>query len=128
MILPSYREGLLKGHIEAAAYALPLVPADMPGWRDVVNHSVERPHVPRTNADVLANTIMRLKNDPAFGRRLCASAPQVESQTTASGPRFTTTPDSSQLRQLTLKHIRELQGCFVPSAAAHAKRISGSSL
>ncbi|MFZ4559854.1 MAG: glycosyltransferase family 4 protein [Saprospiraceae bacterium] len=40
MVLPSYREGLPKGLLEAAAMGLPLVATDVPGCRQVVRHGV----------------------------------------------------------------------------------------
>jgi len=39
MVLPSYREGLSKSLIEAASMNLPIITTDVPGCRDVVEHS-----------------------------------------------------------------------------------------
>ena len=39
MVLPSYREGLSKSLIEAAAMSLPIITTDVPGCRDVVNNN-----------------------------------------------------------------------------------------
>ena len=44
--LPSYREGLPKSLIEAAAAGLPIVTTDVPGCREVVDHSVNGLLVP----------------------------------------------------------------------------------
>jgi glycosyltransferase involved in cell wall biosynthesis len=41
VVLPSYREGLPKSLIEAAACALPLVTTDAPACREVVTHEVD---------------------------------------------------------------------------------------
>lgn len=38
MVLPSYREGLSKSLIEAAAMSLPIITTNVPGCRDVVTH------------------------------------------------------------------------------------------
>ena len=38
MVLPSYREGLSKSLIEAAAMSLPIITTDVPGCREVVEH------------------------------------------------------------------------------------------
>lgn len=39
MVLPSYREGLSKSLIEAAAMSLPIITTDVPGCREVVEHN-----------------------------------------------------------------------------------------
>jgi glycosyltransferase involved in cell wall biosynthesis len=70
VVLPSYREGLPKGLIEAGACALPLVTTDVPGCREVVTDDVDGLLVPLKNAEALANAIVRLKNDPELCRRL----------------------------------------------------------
>ena len=63
VVLPSYREGLPKGLIEAAACALPLVTTDVPGCREVVTHEVDGLLVPVKNATALADAIARLAQD-----------------------------------------------------------------
>jgi glycosyltransferase involved in cell wall biosynthesis len=40
VVLPSYREGLPRSLLEAAAMARPLIAADVPGCRDIVKHGV----------------------------------------------------------------------------------------
>jgi len=70
VVLPSYREGLPKGLIEAAACALPLVTCDVPGCRDVVTDGVDGLLVPPRDAHALAAAIARLQDDPALARRL----------------------------------------------------------
>lgn len=74
VVLPSYREGLPKGLIEAAACALPLVTTDVPGCREVVTHERDGLLVPVRNAQALADAIARLQADPALCRRLGAAA------------------------------------------------------
>ena len=74
VVLPSYREGLPKSLIEAAACALPLVTTDAPGCREVVTHEVDGLLVPVKDATALANAIERLHQAPALARRLGQAA------------------------------------------------------
>lgn len=74
VVLPSYREGLPKGLIEAAACALPLVTTDVPGCREVVTDGVDGLRVPVRDADALADAIARLEDDPQLAARLGAAA------------------------------------------------------
>ena len=73
-VLPSYREGLPKSLIEAAASALPLVTTDVPGCREVVTHEVNGLLVPVRDAKALAGAIERLHLDPAWARELGLAA------------------------------------------------------
>jgi glycosyltransferase involved in cell wall biosynthesis len=74
VVLPSYREGLPKGLIEAAACGLPLVTTDVPGCREVVADGVDGLLVPPRSAGALAQAIARLQDDPALARRLGEAA------------------------------------------------------
>ena len=74
--LPSYREGLPKGLIEAAAGGLPLVTTDVPGCREVVRDGVDGLRVPARDAEALAAAIARLHDDPTLARRLGDAARQ----------------------------------------------------
>lgn len=69
-VLPSYREGLPKSLIEAAACGLPVITADVPGCREVVDHEVTGLIVPVRDAASLAAAIERLHLDAAFAREL----------------------------------------------------------
>ena len=68
--LPSYREGLPKGLIEAAASGCALVTTDVPGCREVVTHEVDGLLVPVRDGDALARAIARLEADPELRARL----------------------------------------------------------
>jgi glycosyltransferase involved in cell wall biosynthesis len=70
VVLPSYREGLPKGLIEAAASGLPLVTTDVPGCREVVTHGLNGLLVPARNAQALARAIAVLQDDPCLASRL----------------------------------------------------------
>lgn len=72
--LPSYREGLPKGLIEAGACALPLITTDVPGCREVVSHDVDGLLVPVKDGKALAQAIARLHDDPQLRQRLGAAA------------------------------------------------------
>lgn len=74
VVLPSYREGLPKGLIEAGACGLPLVTTDVPGCREVVTDDVDGLIVPPRDASALAAAIARLQDDPALSARLGAAA------------------------------------------------------
>lgn len=72
--LPSYREGLPKTLIEAAACGKGLVTTDVPGCREVVEHAVNGLLVPPRNARKLADAFSRLDQDRALLSRLGTAA------------------------------------------------------
>lgn len=72
--LPSYREGLPKTLIEAAACGLPLITTDAPGCRAVVTPDVDGLRVPVGDAGALAQAIACLHDDPVLAARLGAAA------------------------------------------------------
>lgn len=74
VVLPSYREGLPKGLIEAAACALPLVTTDVPGCREVVTDGVTGLLVPPRDPAALAAAIARLDDDGELRKKLGAAA------------------------------------------------------
>lgn len=65
VVLPSYREGLPKSLIEAAAAGRPIVTTDVPGCRDVVRDGVNGRLVPPRETDSLARAISELLDDAA---------------------------------------------------------------
>jgi len=75
-VLPSYREGLPRSLIEAAACGLALVTTDVPGCRDVVRDGSDGLLVPVRDAAALAGAIARLDDDRALLRRLGEAALQ----------------------------------------------------
>lgn len=72
--LPSYREGLPKGLIEAGASGCALVTTDVPGCREVVTHEVDGLLVPVKDGGALADAIERLVRDPALRHTLGVAA------------------------------------------------------
>lgn len=68
--LPSYREGLPKSLLEAAAAGLPIVTTDAPGCREVVLHGENGLMVAPRDADALADALMRLIDSPALRERM----------------------------------------------------------
>jgi len=72
--LPSYREGLPKGLIEAGASGCALIATDVPGCRDVVEHEVDGLRVPVKDGAALADAIGRLVRDVDLRARLGAAA------------------------------------------------------
>lgn len=72
--LPSYREGLPKGLIEAGACARALVTTDVPGCHEVVRDGIDGLLVPVRDGKSLARAIARLHDDPALRQRLGAAA------------------------------------------------------
>ena len=69
-VLPSYREGLPKALLEAAATGLPLVATDVPGCREVVQDGVNGFLVPPENAQKLANALEILAEDSHLRERM----------------------------------------------------------
>jgi glycosyltransferase involved in cell wall biosynthesis len=108
VVLPSYREGLPKSLIEAAACALPLITTDAPGCREVVTHEVNGLLVPVKNATALANAIKRLHLDPAWAWQLGLAA----------RARATAEFDERIVIEKTIGVYGELVGC---SAAIYAE-------
>ena len=63
VVLPSYREGLPKVLIEAAACGRAVVTTDVPGCRDAIDPGITGVLVPVRNAVALANAMEALIND-----------------------------------------------------------------
>lgn len=63
-VLSSYREGLPKALIEAAACGLPIITTDTPGCREICQHKVNGLLVPVKDAESLANAILYFVNNP----------------------------------------------------------------
>lgn len=73
-VLPSYREGLPKSLLEAAACGLPLVATDVPGCREICREGETGLLVPPRDPAALAGALARLAADAELRRRLGANA------------------------------------------------------
>jgi glycosyltransferase involved in cell wall biosynthesis len=69
-VLPSYREGLPKSLLEAAASARPIVASDVPGCREIARHGENALLVPVRESAALADAIERLARDPKLRHRM----------------------------------------------------------
>jgi glycosyltransferase involved in cell wall biosynthesis len=69
VLLPSWREGLSRSLIEAAAMERPIITTDVPGCRDVVDHGVSGLLVPPRSGSAIALAIRLLLENPDLARR-----------------------------------------------------------
>jgi glycosyltransferase involved in cell wall biosynthesis len=76
-VLPSYREGLPKSLIEAAACARAVVTTDVPGCRDAIEPDVTGLLVPARDSAALAAAVQRLADDPDLRRRFGAAGREL---------------------------------------------------
>jgi glycosyltransferase involved in cell wall biosynthesis len=73
-VLPTWREGVPRSAIEAAAMGKPLVLTDIPGCRQVARDGVEARHVPVRDPDRLAAAITGLVEDEGLRARMGEAA------------------------------------------------------
>ena len=66
VVLPSYREGLPKVLLEAAACGKPLIATDVPGCREIVTQGVNGLLVPARDSSALADAIDSLLRDASL--------------------------------------------------------------
>ena len=85
VVLPSYREGLPKILIEAAACGRAVITTDVPGCRDAIESGLTGILVPVRDVDALADAIQTMLNNPSLcqamgdaGRRLAEKAFDVK--------------------------------------------------
>lgn len=82
--LPSYREGLPKSLLEAAACGLPLIATDVPGCREIAINGETALLVPPRDATALAEAMQQLAADAGLRRRLGAAARRLVCEEFAS--------------------------------------------
>ena len=76
-VLPSYREGLPKALLEAAACARPIIATDVPGCREIARHGINALLVPPRNHGALAAAIEKLALDAPLRARLGAAGRDI---------------------------------------------------
>ena len=70
VVLPSYREGLPKVLLEAAACGKPIISTNVPGCKEIVRHEVNGLMIPAKDEVALAEAIRRLLDNPEFAAQL----------------------------------------------------------
>ena len=80
VVLPSYREGMPRSLLEAAAMERPLIAADVPGCRDIVEDGVNGYLCAVRDADSLASAMRRLAQLPLAQRVAMGQAARREVQ------------------------------------------------
>jgi len=70
VVLPSYREGIPRALLEAAAMAKPIITTDAVGCREVVDDGINGLLVPVKDAPALAGAMERMINDPEMRKRM----------------------------------------------------------
>jgi glycosyltransferase involved in cell wall biosynthesis len=73
-VLATWREGVPRSAIEAAAMGKPLVLTDIPGCRQVARDGIEACHVPVRDPERLATAISRLVEDAPLRTRMGSAA------------------------------------------------------
>jgi glycosyltransferase involved in cell wall biosynthesis/ribosomal protein S18 acetylase RimI-like enzyme len=102
-VLASWREGMPRSAIEAAAMGRALVLTDIRGCREVARADREALLVPPRDPDALAAAISRLAADPALRRRLATAARRRALE------RF----GEAQVAERVVEHYRRLAGTRV---------------
>ena len=69
-MLPSYREGLPKTLLEAAASGLPLITTNAPGCREICIHEKNGLLVKIKDSEDLANAIIKLSEDKELRKKM----------------------------------------------------------
>ena len=76
MVLPSWREGLSRALIEAAAMERPIITTDVPGCRDVVDHGISGLLVPQRDARAIELAVRLFIENPDVANRFGKAARQ----------------------------------------------------
>ena len=76
VVLPSWREGLSRALIEAAAMERPIITTDVPGCRDVVDHGISGLLVPLRDSRAIELAVRLFLENPDLARRFGKAARQ----------------------------------------------------
>jgi glycosyltransferase involved in cell wall biosynthesis len=113
VVLPSWREGLSRALIEAAAMERPIITTDVPGCRDVVDHGRSGLLVPIHNPRSIALAIRLLLDNPDLARRFGKAARQkVVAEFQVSLVNQSTLAQYERLLATTLDRKPLLEGVF----------------
>ena len=74
VVLPSYREGMPRSLLEAAAIGRPIVTSNVTGCREVVDHDSSGFLVPSQDPDALASALTKLIDDPELRKSMGRAA------------------------------------------------------
>lgn len=73
-LLPSYREGIPRSLLEGAACGRPMIGANSPGCRDLINDGINGLLVTPKDAISIADALIRLDDDPALRNKMGRAA------------------------------------------------------
>ena len=74
VILPSWREGLSKSLLEAAAMSLPIITTDVPGCNDIIDNEHSGLLVPLRNQEKLKSAIRKYLKNPELALQYGSNA------------------------------------------------------
>jgi glycosyltransferase involved in cell wall biosynthesis len=104
VLLPSWREGLSRALIEAAAMERPIITTDVPGCRDVIEHGRTGLLVPLYDKPAIVLAIRLLLENPDLARRFGKAARQ----------KVVDEFQVSLVNDSTLAHYSQLLSCPIP--------------
>ena len=80
VVLPSWREGLSKSILEAAAMSMPIITTNVPGCRDIIKNNFSGLLVNVKNKEKLKYALKLILNDQKFASKLGRNARKIVSE------------------------------------------------